>query len=195
MIGGRYDPLEAVRPGVAFRARDMTTAQTVVIHPIAAPDADTLEACVARGSRIRGVFHPALMTLFDLIPSGDRSFMAVVEFVPARPLRLILAGLPMHPRRAAELASEVADALAEVHAHGFAHGAVSTDSVVLTTKGKAKLSVVEALRVREATEAEDLQALEALYTELSGKPSTGGAQSAAVMAAGLRDLTRVEPSR
>ena len=142
MIAGRYQPLEPVRPGAPFKARDASTAQTVVIH--AAPGA----AAFHRGCLVAGIFHPSLVTMFDVFRDEAGATCVAVEWVEARTARQVMAGVPLNARRAAAITAEIADAVAELHAGGVSHGAISVDSVRLTSKGKAKLDL-GALRIGE----------------------------------------------
>jgi len=173
VIAGRYQPLEAAPAGAAVRARDMQTAQTVMLRPVSRID-----------DRLRGVSHPSLLTIFDVVHDGDRTF-AACEFVQGRSLRLIMGGQPFNSRRAAEIVAEVADAVAELHARGLCHGAIGIDTVLLTAKGKSKLDLLPAI---DATERDDVDQLRALLTALVGheRPDLADAGSAAVVAARLR---------
>lgn len=173
MIANRYEPLEAAPAGAAVKARDLQTAQTVMLRPVARLD-----------DRLRGVFHSSLVTIFDVVHDGDRTF-AACEFVQGRSLRLIMGGQPFHSRRAAEIVAEVADAVAELHARGIHHGAISIDTVLLTAKGKSKLDLLHA---NDASERADLDQLRSLLTALAGheRPDLADAGSAAVLAARLR---------
>ena len=129
------------------------------------------------------------------------------EYVPAQTLAQLSGGRPLNPRRAAEILVEVADAVATLHAHGVAHGAISQLSVLVTMKGKAKLDRVAdpSLNASGATMVSDLTALGGLLNELVGKPpagtpgmqaigvaveraKTGTLESAATFAALLRSL-------
>lgn len=188
VIAGRYQPIETAKPGAPFRARDAATAQTVVIHTIG--DVTEVAPWLSRAAMVIGLFHPSLVTLFDGVQSDPSTLMAVCEFVPAQPLRRVMAGAPLNARRAAELVSEVADAVAELHARGFAHGAISADSVWVTAKGKAKLDLVPAIRETGASEEGDVRALVALVGEAAGRDllHAPSVESVAVLAAHLRLL-------
>ena len=175
MIANRYEPLELALPGTAVKARDMQTAQTVMLRPVTRVD-----------ERLRGIFHPSLLTIFDVVRDGATTFVAC-EFVPGRSLRLIMGGQPFNSRRAAEIVAEVADGAAELHARGIAHGAITVDTVLLTAKGKAKLDLVHTL---DSNESADVDQLRGLYAALVGRgqPGLTAAGSAAVLAARLRSL-------
>ena len=175
MIANRYEPLELVPAGAAVRARDMQTAQTVMLRPITRLD-----------ERLRGLFHPSLVTIFDIVHDGNATY-AACEFVHGRSLRLIMGGQPFNARRAAEIVAEVADGVADLHAHGICHGAISIDTVLLTAKGKSKLDLVHAT---ESSEDVDIDQLCLLLKDLAGheRPELADGGSAAVLAARLRSL-------
>jgi serine/threonine protein kinase len=183
VIAGRYQPLESVRPGAPFKARDASTAQTVVIHT--APGASVFH----RGCLVAGISHPSLITMFDVFRDEAGATCVAVEWVESKPARQVMAGVPFNARRAGAIAAEIADAVAELHASGVAHGAISVDSVRLTAKGKAKLDLTSAVSVEGACVAADVAALGALLRELGG-PALGvpGDSSAAVVAAQCRAL-------
>jgi serine/threonine protein kinase len=173
LIANRYEPLEAAPPGSAVKARDMQTAQTVMLRPVTRVD-----------PRLRGLFHPAVVAIFDFFQDGKWTY-AACEYAQGRSLRLIMGGQPFNSRRASEIVAEIADAVAELHARGIFHGAITIDTVLLTAKGKSKLDLVHAT---ESNEAADLAQLRALFTALVGHGHEGldAAGSAAVAAAALR---------
>lgn len=139
MIAGRYMPLEAAKPGAAFRARDQKTAQTVLLRVAALASGEAGAAAVARARRATGLIYPSLVALFDVTEVAVDRLLLAYEFVPAQSIRQLSGGQPLHPRRAAELLGEVADGVAALHARSLVHGAVTTDTVLVTLKGKAKL--------------------------------------------------------
>jgi len=173
MIADRFDPLGPVVSGSPIRARDLQTAQTVLLI-----EANGLDP------RFVGLFHPALITVFAIVEHEGRR-LAATEFVQGRTLADVLRGEPCHPRRAAEIVSELADGVADLHGHGLCHGRVSLLSAVLTAKGKARLMLSTATG---GTEEADLEALKELLLAIGGRstPESDGAQSAAVLAASLR---------
>ena len=184
LIAQRFQPLEAGRPGFPIRARDIATAQTVVLHSVTDLD-----------RRLVGIFHPSLLAIFDIVDhSGE--WLAACEFVPSQSLKSLLAGTFWHPRRAAEIVAEVADGAADLHARGLTHGHISTATVFVTAKGKAKLSLVAADTGNDPQA--DVQALQRLVEKIGGKRSAIVEQtdSAAVLAAVLRTSKnpREEPS-
>lgn len=171
MIANRFTAIETSPAGI--KARDHDTAQTVVLV-----DVDHFD------SRLVGVSHPALITVFAIVEHAGRT-LAATEFVQGRSLKQLFAGEPCHPRRAAEIVSELADGVAELHARGIVHGNITQTSALLTAKGKARLSLTSAIGGDEVL---DVNALKLVLKTIGGQPSDAlnAAQSVAVLAALLR---------
>src|SRR5207245_5779043 len=55
-------------------------------------------------------------------------------------LKTIIEGRPLNPRRAVDLAGQIAEALADAHAADVVHGAITADAIVVTPKGHAKIT-------------------------------------------------------
>lgn len=207
LIAGRYQPLDPDPGAYPCRARDLETAQTVILRAAPLPMRDADEA-VARAYAAQGVFHPSLVTLFSVVEVSASRLLLAYESVPAQTLVQVSAGGPFHPRRAAAIVSEVADAVAELHARGVVHGGVIAANVLITLKGKTKLDRVGDPSVFEdgSKAADDLLALAELLDALSARPAgtgvpgaqaidtivkkalRGGFESAATFAAMLRRI-------
>lgn len=184
LIAGRYVPIEAAVTGRPRRARDQATAQTVLLHTIGG--LSDVAAAAARIGRAVGVFHPAMLTVFDVVRL-DEGLLIACEFVPSQTISQLMGGQPLNPRRAAQLTVELADALAELHARGVVHGAIGTDAMVVTLKGKAKLSLIPAVTAPAGREGDDVAALASLGAHMAGGPLIDTVpSSAAVLAAMLR---------
>ena len=171
MVAGRFTILEQTAAGI--KARDQETAQTVLLV-----DVKNLDPALV------GIFHPALITIFAIVEYAGRT-LAAAEFVHGRSWKDVFQGEPCHPRRAAELVSELADGVAELHARGLVHGNITQASAILTAKGKARLSLTSAIGGDEIL---DVNALKLLLKTIGGKPSgdASAAQSVPVLAALLR---------
>jgi serine/threonine protein kinase len=76
--------------------------------------------------------------LFDVGEHDGRVFI-VFEYLRGQSLRSEMGGRPMNVRRVLELGVQMADAIANAHACGYAHCGLSPDSVVITAKGHAKI--------------------------------------------------------
>lgn len=141
LIAGRYQPLDTARPGAPQRARDLETAQTVLLRAVALTSGAEA-AALARAQAAQGIFHPSLVTLFDVIPRSGSQVLLAYEYVPSQPIVQMTATGPLNLRRAAEVVAEIADAVAELHARGVVHGGIAEAVVLMTLKGKAKLDRV-----------------------------------------------------
>lgn len=172
LIADRFLVLETTKAGT--KARDQETAQTVVLV-----DVRDLNPAVV------GVFHPAIVAVFAIVEHAGRT-LAAAEYVQGRSLKELFAGEPCHPRRAAEIVSEVAEGVAELHARGIVHGNITQTSVMLTAKGKARLQLTTAIGGDERL---DIDALRIVLKTIGGQPTPASeaAQSAAVLAASLRE--------
>lgn len=133
--------LEPSGPGDLFRARDTHRGRTVAIRLLpgdATPGTSDREGLIAQARALVPLSHPNITTLFDAGEHEKRVFVAF-EFLRGQSLRAEMAGRPMNPRRALELAIQITDAVAEAHASGFVHGGLSPESVMVTSKGHAKI--------------------------------------------------------
>ena len=59
--------------------------------------------------------------------------------MPGETLKTVIAGRPLNPRRAIDLAVQIADALAEAHGEGIVHRDIKADNIIVTPKGNAKV--------------------------------------------------------
>jgi serine/threonine protein kinase len=177
LIADRYQPLENARPGAPQRARDLQTAQSVLLRNVRLPR-DGADEALARAQAAKGIFHPSLVTLFDVLPQPEGRVLLAYEYVPAQTVAQVSGGVPFNPRRAAELLTELGDAVAELHARGIPHGGINQGTVLITMKGKAKLDRVgdPSLNILvDPTVDRDLKALGELLQELVGQPAPGAA--------------------
>jgi len=177
---GHYKILERTgesRLGEIFRARDTRLGRTVAIKlpPSAVQnDAAKRDALLADARTAMALSHPSIATLYEVGDDNGRAFLAC-EFVPGDPLDRLIAGHPLNPRRALDIAAQVADGLAEAHAVNVAHGNLTKEAIVVTPKGSAKILDFGLARWTRADgktgdEAGDIRSLRRLLFEmLTGK--------------------------
>ncbi len=127
--------------GGAYRARDTRFGRTVALR--LAPDtafADAAErALFLEDARAAAVLsHPNIATLFD-VGTYDAGCYLAYEFAAGSTIRQEMAGGAVNSRRALELSMQLADALAEMHAHNLVHGDLRPETVMVTHKGSAKV--------------------------------------------------------
>jgi serine/threonine protein kinase len=178
---GHYKVLERLGAGTlgdVYRARDTRLGRTVAVKvPGSGLQADRarLDALAADARAASVLSHPNIAALYE-IGHADGSVFLVFEFVPGESLRRVIAGRPINVRRAVDLATQIADALADAHAVDVTHGGLTADTVMVTPKGNAKILDFGFARwtsrppAAAADAAADIRALGALLAEmLTGK--------------------------
>jgi serine/threonine protein kinase len=174
------DRIGAGSLGETYRARDSRVGRTVVLRVL--PDSLTDDAeWLARFRRdvqaTAAVSHPNIAAVYELAEDHGRVWL-VTEYAPGETLLATMGGQPINPRRAVDIAAQIADALAEGHAHGIVHGQLTPAAVIVTTKARAKVVdfglAVRPLPPEEIDERDDILALGAILFEmLTGtSPST-----------------------
>ncbi len=152
-FGKRYAPSELIgRGGMAdvFRARDLELDREVAIKSLRdVSDVDSARfACEAELlSRLQ---HPAIVQLLDSGVDDGRPWLAL-ELVEGRTMSRVLMQDSPEPSTLAEIAIQVADALAHAHDHGIVHRDVKPSNVLVTDDGQAKLTDFGVARVAEAS--------------------------------------------
>jgi serine/threonine-protein kinase len=141
---GHYKILERIGAGdmgEVFRARDTHHGRTVAVQVIVAEVAtDPVQRArlIEDAGIAAGLSHPNIALLYESGEDQDQLFL-VYEYVPGNTLKRTIGGAPLNPRRAVDLAVQIADALAEAHAAGVVHRNLSPDTIMVTPKGNAKV--------------------------------------------------------
>jgi serine/threonine-protein kinase len=139
-----YNPLERIGQGAlgdVYRARDTKLGRTVALKLVpgaAFPDEAARETFLEDARAAATLSHPNIATLFD-VAEHDGGYYLAYEFASGVTLRQEISGRPTNPRRAVELAVQIADALADGHSNGVLHGDLRPDTIFVTQKGSAKV--------------------------------------------------------
>jgi serine/threonine protein kinase len=200
---GHYKILDRIGAGglgEVYRARDTRLGRTVAIKVPGAElqNAGARRETLLRDARVASVLsHPNIAALYEISDDNGRLFL-VFEFVPGEPLKRAIAGRPLNMRRAVDLATQMADALADAHALDIVHGGLTPDTVMITPKGNAKIldfgfvqwKKQSQARAPESDHRTDIEALGALLFEmLTGRqPSEASPRLAPSMPRELDDV-------
>ena len=139
VLSGRYrlgDPLGQGGMATVYRARDVLLDRDVAVKLFADDVAAAADARRARSEMrlLASLSSPHLVTLHDASPGGDGTpAYLVMELVDGSDLGTALASLS--PHEFVDVARQVADGLAHVHAAGIVHRDVKPANILIT-RGK-----------------------------------------------------------
>ncbi|HYT09874.1 MAG TPA: protein kinase, partial [Mycobacteriales bacterium] len=141
--------------GEVWRARSVSSGETVALKRLHAPD----EAAAARVRWAMGQVaaggHPHLLRVRELLTVGSQTVL-VLDHAAAGSLRALLRRRGrLRPGEVVTVVAPIAAALAQVHAAGLVHGAVTPDNVLFDSEGRPLLAD---LGVNGAAAAEPAQA-------------------------------------
>ena len=127
--------------GVVYRALDTTLGREValkVLGPAALREPEQERRFQQEARAAASLAHPAVSVIYEIDEADGATFIAM-ELVRGRPLSASLAGSPIEPGRALDLAIEVAEGLVEAHARGVVHRDLKPKNVMLTESGHVKI--------------------------------------------------------
>jgi len=136
------EQLEASGPGDLYRARDTKAGRTVAVRLLPSDFTADPAGLIQQARGLTSLSHPNVTTLFDVGEHEGRVYLAF-EFQKGQSLRAESAGRQMNVRRAVEIAIQIADAVSDAHAAGYAHSGLSPESIVISAKGRAKIPAFE----------------------------------------------------
>jgi two-component system LytT family response regulator len=127
--------------GVVYRALDTNLGREVALKVLGASanrDTEQEHRLRIEARAAAALAHPAVSVVYEIDEADGSTFIAM-ELVRGRPLASLIAETPLSPARAFDLAIEVAEGLAEAHAHGVVHRDLKPKNVMLTESGHAKI--------------------------------------------------------
>ncbi len=116
-----------------------------VMNPSLIHDTESLQRFAREASSAARILHPNVAAVFDY-GEADKIVYLVMEFVDGEPLSVILAREgALDPRRAVDIARQIADGLHAAHELGIVHRDLKPDNVIVarTKAGKEVPKVVD----------------------------------------------------
>jgi serine/threonine protein kinase/Tfp pilus assembly protein PilF len=141
---GRYEVLSRIGAGgmgEVYRARDPGLGREVAIKVLPgdfASDPDRLRRFEQEARAAGALNHPNVLAVHDVGTSEGRPFM-VAELLEGQDLRGLIPGAGFAPRRAAELAIQIAHGLAAAHDKGIVHRDLKPENVFVTADQRVKI--------------------------------------------------------
>jgi len=135
------DRIGAGGMGEVYRARDTRLGRTVaikVIDPHVTSDPERRVRFLEDARAAATLSHPNIAALYGIGEDHGELFL-IFEFVPGENLKTVIGGRPLNPRRAIDLAVQIADALADAQAQGIVHRDIKPANIIVTPKGNAKI--------------------------------------------------------
>ncbi len=146
VFNGRYElHRQLARGGTAdvFLARDQLLDRPVAVKVLFssfASDEKFVERFRQEAQSAANLSHPNIVAIYDWGEERGTYFI-VMEYVEGRSLAEILnTEGPLHPDRAAEIASDVADALGFAHRNGLVHNDVKPGNILISPSGQVKVT-------------------------------------------------------
>lgn len=127
--------------GEVYRARDPKLDRFVaikVLPPSLSESRDLLSRFEREARAVAALNHPNILGIYDFGNEGERTY-AVMELLEGESLRDRLRAGAMAPKKAVELASQVAEGLAAAHVRGIVHRDVKPENIFLGRDGRVKL--------------------------------------------------------
>ncbi|MGB2715239.1 MAG: protein kinase [Vicinamibacterales bacterium] len=141
---GSYEigaPLGRGGVGEVYRAWDPRLEREValkILHERTEVDPDRVWRFVAEARAASALNHPNILTVFDAAVDGATPFI-VSELIDGDSLRGEVRRGAVPLKRLLDLATQIADGLAEAHAAGIVHRDLKPENIMVTPAGRAKI--------------------------------------------------------
>jgi len=140
---GDYDvvgDLGAGGMGRVYKAADRKLSRYVAIKVLLTPDAFEASRFRGEASITAKLEHPNITRIFEIETTADGHPYLVLEYAEGGSLDRELRGAPQEPRRAAEMARTLAEAIQYAHEQGVIHRDLKPANVLRAKDGTLKLT-------------------------------------------------------
>jgi Tol biopolymer transport system component/predicted Ser/Thr protein kinase len=127
--------------GVVWKARDTTLDRDVAIKVLSeafARDEELLERFEREAKAVAALSHPNIVGIHGFGTASGKAY-AVMELLEGRSLRELLDQGAQPPRKALDIARQVAEGLDAAHGRGIVHRDLKPDNVFITSDGRARI--------------------------------------------------------
>jgi serine/threonine protein kinase len=127
--------------GAVYRARDTRLDRAVafkVLKPALVADPESRHRFVREARSAAATTHAAIAQIYD-VDEQDGTIFIAMEFVEGRTLRQLIADKELDLQSALDIATQVAEGLANAHAKGIVHRDIKSDNIMVTPEGQAKI--------------------------------------------------------
>jgi Serine/threonine protein kinase len=132
----RYRPIRALGTGTngcVYLCEDKKLYKDVAVKVLRAVDGEQLMAFQQEAKSTCKLTHPNIVRVFDFGATSNGTPYMVMEFFDGTSLdKIIEADGPLEVERAAQIFSQVADALAAAHQHGVFHRDLKTSNILIS---------------------------------------------------------------
>jgi len=127
--------------GVVYRAEDLRLGRTVALKflPTDAVDDDDLARFTREARAAASLDHNHICHVYEIDETDEGPYIAMA-YIDGLTLRERLASGPLPVAEALLIAIQVAEALAEAHAHGIVHRDIKPANILLTASGQVKIA-------------------------------------------------------
>jgi serine/threonine protein kinase/tetratricopeptide (TPR) repeat protein len=127
--------------GVVYRALDLKLDREValkVLPPDLVADAERKRRFVLEAKAAAKLEHPHIGVVHEIDEADGITFISM-ELIRGEQLRDVLTQGPLPPRRALDIATEVAEGLAKAHEEGIVHRDLKPANIMVTEDGHTKI--------------------------------------------------------
>src|SRR2546426_8871443 len=141
---GRYEirsQLGAGGMGEVYLARDTKLDRRVAIKFLPeslVADEQARKRLVREAQAAARLDHPNICAIHEVSEEDGRSFI-VMQYVEGETVDIRMKRKPLDLSESLSIATQVADALAEAHAHGIIHRDIKPSNIIITACGQAKV--------------------------------------------------------
>ena len=127
--------------GEVYLAEDTQLGRRVAIKllpPETISDEHARKRLVREARAAATLDHPNICSIYEVDEADGRSFIAM-QYVEGETLDLKLKRKSLELKESLTIASQIADALVEAHAHGIIHRDIKPGNIMITSRGQAKV--------------------------------------------------------